>query len=184
MKKRDYPRLLPAAMAALFVVANHVCGDSYELAKVKGMEVFNGSAGAKDLLRKNGFVVADPAFKQIFEAYIKSPPVERPSEKNPRGSVLPSFITTDSAWHTYHVLLEEGVKEMEEAQAQRLLKFSRQLLAATKAHAAKLGSTADELAHCASIGLALQEAQQRQSLVAEEKRISEGLRSTGSAPIE
>ena len=63
MKKRDYPRLLPAAMAALFLVANHACGDSYELAKVKGMEAFNGSAGAKDLLGKNGFVVADPGFK-------------------------------------------------------------------------------------------------------------------------
>ena len=112
MKKRDYPGLLPAALAALLLVANQAFGDSYELAKVKGMEAFNGSAGAKDLLGKNGFVVANPGFKQIFEAYIKSPPVERPSEKNPRGSVLPSFITTDSAWHTYHVLLEEGVKEI------------------------------------------------------------------------
>ena len=89
MKKRDYPGLLPAALAALLLVANQAFGDSYELAKVKGMEAFNGSAGAKDLLSKNGFVVADPRFKQIFEAYIKSPPVERPSEKNPRGSVLP-----------------------------------------------------------------------------------------------
>src|ERR1051326_4216019 len=184
MKKRDYVRLLPAALAVVLLVTNHVCGDSYELAKVKGMEAFNGSAGAKDLLGKNGFVVADPAFKQIFEAYIKSPLVERPSEKNPRGSVLPSFITTDSAWHTYHVLLEEGVKEMEEAQSQRLVKFSRRLLAATRARAAKLGSTADELTHYASIGLALQDPQQRQALAPEEKRIAERLSSTGSGPID
>ncbi len=148
------------------------------------MEAFNGSAAAKELLSKNGFVVANPAFKQIFEAYIKSPPVERPSEKNPRGSVLPSFITTDSAWHTYHVLLEEGVKEMEEAQAQRLLKFSRQLLAATKARTPRLASTADELTRFVAIGLALQDSQQRQALAPEQKRIAEGLRSTGSAPIE
>src|SRR5262249_21479435 len=136
----------------------------------------------KELLGKNGFVAADPAFKQIFDAYIKSPRVERSPEK--RGSVLPSFITTDSAWHTYHVLLEEGVKEMEEVQAKRLLKFSHQLLAATKARAQGLGSAADDLTLFATIGLALQDLQQRRSLGAEEQRIMTGLRSTGSEPIE
>ena len=68
-------------------------------------------------------MVADPAFKQIFEPYIKSPPIKEPSEKHPLGESLPSFITTDSAWHTYHVLLEEGVKDMEEVESQRLLRL-------------------------------------------------------------
>jgi len=26
---------------------------------------------------------------------------------------LPKFITVDSAWHTYHVLLEDGVRQVE-----------------------------------------------------------------------
>src|SRR5438105_2323214 len=48
---------------------------TYDLRTVKGIETFSGSAAAKELLAKNGFVVADPAFKQIFEPYIKSPAV-------------------------------------------------------------------------------------------------------------
>ena len=43
---------------------------------------------------------------------------------------VPFFVTTDSAWHTYHVLLEEGVREMEEAQAGNLKEFSTKLVAA------------------------------------------------------
>jgi len=95
------------------------------------MGAFQGSASAKQLLSQNGFVVADPAFKQIFEPYIKSPQTEEPSDKKPMGYSLPSFITTDSALHAYHVLLEEGVKSMEEIQSQRLLNFSRRLVAVT-----------------------------------------------------
>src|SRR5580765_2225112 len=100
---------------------------AYDLHAVKGIEAFDGSAAAKQILARNGFVVADPAFKQIFEPYIKSRQVKEPSDKHPMGESLPSFITTDSAWHTYHVLLEEGVKNMEEVQSQRLRRFSQRL---------------------------------------------------------
>jgi HEAT repeat protein len=154
-------------------------GESYDLRTVKGIEAFSGSAAARELLGKNGFVVADPAFKQIFEPYIKSPQTEEPSEKNPMGRSLPSFITTDSAWHTYHVLLEEGVKGMEEIQSRRLLDFSRRLLAA--ASDPKIGNS--NLVLFASVGLALQDEHYRQSLAPELKRIVDGLR-TGSTPVE
>ena len=123
----------------------------YELEKVRGMEAFAGSAEARLLLRQNGFVVADPMFKQIFEAYIKSPEIEPPSEDNPHGSILPVFITTDSAWHTYHLLLEEGVRELEAIQAERLLRFSRRLLAATQTRAPQLGPSAGLLRRYASV---------------------------------
>jgi len=141
----------------------------YELEKVRGMEAFAGSAEARLLLRQNGFVVADPMFKQIFEAYIKSPEIEPPSEDNPHGSILPVFITTDSAWHTYHLLLEEGVRELEAIQAERLLRFSRRLLAATQTRAPQLGPSAGLLRRYASVGLALQEAAHRQTLTGPEK---------------
>ncbi len=95
---------------------------TYNLAEVRGMEGFQGATNGLDLLRSNGFVVTDPTFKQIFEAYIQSPQIEPPSETNRFGQSLPAFITTDSAWHTYHILLEEGVKEMELVQAQRLFR--------------------------------------------------------------
>ena len=127
--------------------------DTYNLRAVKGIEAFTGSAEAEKLLGKNGFVVADPAFKQIFEPYIKSPQTEATSETNRMGSALPSFITTDSAWHTYHVLLEEGVKNMEEIQSQRMLNFSRRLIAAAR----DSRNRDSDLVLFASVGLALQD---------------------------
>jgi len=152
---------------------------TYNLRAVKDIEAFNGSAEARELLGKNGFVVADPAFKQIFEPYIKSPQTEEPSETNRLGSTLPSFITTDSAWHTYHVLLEEGVKNMEEIQSERLLNFSRRLLAVTGE--SKPGN--NDLILFVSVGLAMQDELFRKSLAPEVKRIVAGLR-TGSTPVE
>jgi HEAT repeat protein len=157
-------------------------GQAFDLAHARGIEQFAGSATARELLAKNGFVVADPAFKQIFEPYIKSPEMEGPSETNAMSRSLPSFITTDSAWHTYHVLLEEGVKELEEIQSRALIKFSRQLWAAAREQASNAPAGGDTLAWFASVGLALQDPQHREALSPEEKRIVDGLR-TGSTPV-
>ncbi len=66
---------------------------------VQGIDKFDGSTAAWRLLETNGFVVADPDYKQIFEPYLD------PS--------LPPFITTDSAWDTYQVLLAAGIKQLE-----------------------------------------------------------------------
>jgi HEAT repeat protein len=142
----------------------------YDLRTVEGMDAFSGSDAAQKLLSKNGFVVADPSFKQIFEAYIKPPLVAGPRNQGPREGSLPSFITTDSAWHTYHVLLEEGVKNMEENQARRLLDFSRQLWSAASQ------KPDPNLVLFASVGFGLQDEQHRASLAPDEKRIVDGLR--------
>ena len=153
-------------------------GETYNLRAVNGIEAFNGPPAARELLGKNGFVVSDPGFKQIFEPYIKSPQTEEPSDKKPMGDSLPAFITTDSAWHTYHVLLEEGVKTMEESQSKRLLTFSRRLLTL----ASDSTNSADDLRLFAAVGLAMQDEPFRQSLSPEVKQIVDGLR-TGSAPV-
>ena len=155
-----------------------VCGQAYDLHAVNGIEAFNGSPAARELLGKNGFVVSDPGFKQIFEPYIKSPQTEEPSDKKPMGDSLPVFITTDSAWHTYHVLLEEGVKTMEEMQSKRLLTFSRRLLTL----ASDSTNSDGDLRLFAAVGLAMQDELFRQSLSPEVKRIVDGLR-TGSTPV-
>ncbi len=171
MKRQQFLHvLLLTAMQFCFVLIAQA--EVYDLRAVKGIEAFGGSAGAKEILSKNGFVVADPGFKQIFEAYIKSPQIEGPSETNPMGRSLPAFITTDSSWHTYHVLLEEGVKQMEEFQSGRLLEFSRKLL-----DAAKQQKDSDELELFASVGMALQDEKYRQSLTGDQKQIVDGLRS-------
>ena len=167
--------ILTLAVALSLVPATHAT--SYDLKSVKGIQAFSGSDEAKALLTKNGFVVADPTFKQIFQAYIESPEIEQPSETNHWGVTLPSFITPDSAWDTYHILLEEGVKEMEIVQAQTLLKFSQQLLsAARQQHADR------DLLLFASVGLALQDEQHHQSLSPDEKRIVDAVRN-GSSDI-
>jgi hypothetical protein len=154
---------------------------SYDLQSVKGIGAFSGSAAARQLLTTNGFVVSDPAFRQIFEAYIESPQIAEASEHDPLGESLPVFITPDSAWHTYHVLMEEGVRELEEVQSRRLTAFSRELLAA--AEGKKLPA---ELIGFLSVGLALQDSKFRETLAPNEKRIVEALRSGDStvlAPI-
>ncbi len=116
---------------------------AYELEKVEHIGSFVGSEEAKEHLARHGFVVTDQQFKQIFEAYI--------------GSELPKFITTDSAWHTYHVLLEEGVRKLEEAQARCLKKFSTRLIeVALSKSKGKKGPYMD-LARFAGVGLGLQD---------------------------
>ena len=161
-------------------------GQPYDLRKVQDMEMFGGSAAAKELLRKNGFVVADPAFKQISDPYVKSPTVERDTGTNMETHVMPSFITADSAWHTYHFLLEKGVKELEEAQCQRLAQFSRLLVqtAQEQERAGKGGPEIRRIITFASTGLAFQDGSQ--TLNRTEQSIVEGLKSgTGEvqAPI-
>lgn len=71
MKKQDMLICFLAAFTFLALTSHHACGASYDLSKVKGIQAFGGSGVAKDLLSKNGFVVTDPTFKQIFEAYRK-----------------------------------------------------------------------------------------------------------------
>jgi hypothetical protein len=169
-----------AATVKLCAFAMSSNAQSYNLDGVADISQFTGSDAARELLRKNGFVVADPSFKQIFEPYIKSPMTGEPSDDKPRGSTLPSFITVDSAWHTYHILLEEGVKELEEAQSQRLAEFSRQLAAAARRE------SLPEIASFAAIGLALQDQSARAYLASEESNIVRALLSGSenvSAPI-
>ena len=117
----------------------------YNLSKVEHMDEFVGSTAAKALLARNGFVVTDQQFPQVFSAYINDP--------------LPKFITTDSVWHTYHVLLEEGVCQLERVQAARLTRFSKRLLDVCRARMIGKGKPAGwELAFLGATGLALQDA--------------------------
>jgi hypothetical protein len=87
---------------AIFVVSNFSALAAPLYSLVQGIDKFDGSPRAWHLLETNGFVVADPAYKEIFEPYL--------------DTSLPPFITTDSAWQTYQVLLAQGVKQMDERQ--------------------------------------------------------------------
>jgi uncharacterized protein DUF3160 len=128
------------ALSIFLTAATVALSAEFDLEKVEGSEHFKGSAASRSLLERNGFVVTDESFKQIFEPYIESP--------------LPCFITADSTWHTYHVLLEEGVREMEMAEAGNLAEYSAKLVAAVAKLPAGDAARAPLLLH-ASVGLAL-----------------------------
>ncbi len=152
----------------LIAVAGTLCAclaladtPNYKLANVQGVELFAGPAAANEVLGKNGFVVSDPFFKQFFEPYIQNS--------------LPVFITTDSAWHTYHILLEEAVKQLEEIQAQRLGQFSWRLWEA--AQAPRGDPDFADMATYASLGLALQDAGYAAKLPAPQQELLATLRS-------
>ncbi|MHC4405593.1 MAG: DUF3160 domain-containing protein, partial [Planctomycetota bacterium] len=119
----------------------------YDLSRVQGGERFEGSQGARRLLERQGFVVTEKQYRQIFEAYLSLH----------GGTPMPKFITVDSAWHTYHVLLEEGVQRFEEGQAVALTAFSRELYRLART---KIGATGDiyaDLALFAAVACALQD---------------------------
>ncbi len=144
-------------------------GNAFDLSHVDGIESFEGSAEAQQLLAGNGFVVAEPGFRQIFEPYIKSP--------------LPVFITPDSAWHTYHLILEEGVKKMERSQADSLARFSRLLLDAAGKQASGGASEFREIAEFASIGLAFQDRAFAAGLDPAKRQTVDALNSDAAGPV-
>lgn len=124
----------------------------YRLQDVAGMEAFVGSADARELLARQGFVVTGLQFPQIFAAYLRLA-IDLPQEQTD----IPWFITEDSVWHAYHVLLEEGVHVLEEVQADRLHEFSTRLLRAAQARSATLDAVDEDLAAFAAVGLGLQD---------------------------
>src|SRR5580700_6158463 len=144
---------------SLGVSAGAASAQTYTL--VQGLDRFEGSTAAWHLLEKNGFVVTDPSFKQMFEPYL--------------DDSMPFFITTDSAWHAYHVLLEEGMRQLDLAQSLRLADFSRRLCAGASEQAKSQGRDFSDLARFAAIGLALQDKAFRASLPEEQKRLAEAL---------
>jgi HEAT repeat protein len=159
-------RKLPYCWWLMLVVSLTLCSSAdaipaqtYTL--VQGLEKFEGSTAAWHLMEKNGFVVADPAFKQIFEPYL--------------DDSMPVFITPDSAWHAYHVLLEEGMQELDTTQSRRLVEFSRRLWTSANEQGSSSGRDFPDLARFAGIGLALQDETFRKSLPDDQKRLIDSL---------
>lgn len=131
----------------------------YDLAQIKYIEAFAGSAKAKDLLSQQGVVVTQEQFRQIFEPY-------KPSMR----ATLPTFITVDSAWHTYHVLLEEGVQQVELGQARLLRRFSERLYRVAAARQGPAKAMYRDLALFAAVGWAAQDTTCLERLPAEDRR--------------
>lgn len=134
---------------------------SSEKANVRPIQTTDRCKTLDRMLEKNGFAVTTRQFPQMFLAYIQYP--------GSRYRKLPPFITTDSAWHTYQVLLEAGVKRLEQRQAVRLKAFSRRLLARTTEAAGEGRSGFNKIANYASIALAIQDEAHAAKLPNEQK---------------
>lgn len=164
-----------------FVLAASVCaqeqaGPPYQLEDVEDIDCFVGSEEAKELLAKQGFVVTRQQFTQIFAAYLKL------DQSKPW---LSNYVTVDSAWHTYHVLLEEGIRQLEEQQAAVLRQFSTRLLEATRTRSRRSGDLYWDLAAFAAVGLVLQDSEAVSSFDSDLRRVASGITKaieTGSNP--
>ncbi len=133
--------LMKTSLAAALLLAFPQEPPPYDLEKVEYAERLKKAPDeVRKLLARNGFVVAEGPLKQIFEVYLQEG--------------FPHFITPDSAWHTYHVLLEEGVRTLSEVEAGTLKNFSARLVKA----ALEGRDPADrDLARFAAAGLAFQD---------------------------
>jgi hypothetical protein len=156
-------RILPVAWVLFLVCLPSAAqagdpppGPPFNLADVRHIDEFTGSDAARQMLARQGFVVTDQQFRQIFEAYV--------------GSDLPKFITVDSVWHTYHVLLEEGVRQLEVERARLLRRFSTQLYQTAIAHQNETASVYRDLALFAAVGTALQDPAAVARLPADQRR--------------
>ncbi len=76
----------------------------------RAAELSHAEIGA---LEKNGLLVTDKAFKQIFQPYLITE--------------APLFITSDSLINAYHVLFEESVLRLEAARAEQMPAFLTRL---------------------------------------------------------
>ncbi len=151
-----------AFVAGTLLFCLSVCGARAQIySLVQGLDKFDGSTTAWHLLETNGFVVTDPEFKQMFDPYI--------------DDALPVFITPDSAWHAYHVLLSEGRREWDLAQSRRMAEFSRLLWTSANDQAQTQGADFSVLARFAAIGLALQDKSFAASLPPEQSSLTEAL---------
>ncbi len=76
-----------------------------DLGQVVGMDELELSIAQQSLLAQNGFVVASPVpakwreFYQIYESW--------------RYRDVPSFVTTDSVYHVYHLLFDKMLRDLE-----------------------------------------------------------------------
>ncbi|MEZ6009163.1 MAG: DUF3160 domain-containing protein [Planctomycetota bacterium] len=145
---------------------------------VRGLDHLPGGKRERDALLERGFVVLPRFQAQIFTPYITTD--------------LPPYITVDSAWHTYQVVMEEALADIEGAWSQRLPTGLRALAAelATESKPAEAASAAGlDLARAylavalRLLGDAIEPDLALATQVASEVRLIEGAEGLASSPL-
>lgn len=101
------------------------------LLNVRNADNFEMSDAAKKLLEENAFVVTPGTSKEFFQLYDAN-----------RYENIPSFITTDSMLHTYHLIFALSLKQLEQnTMIPELKKLNKSMLAISQAQYEDLKGT-------------------------------------------
>lgn len=84
-----------------------------DLGQLRGIERYEGPESGKVLLKQNGFAVVPRYYHRIFSLY--------------SDTELPHYVTMDSVHHTYQVIFEDLLKELETALSEELGTLTRSL---------------------------------------------------------
>ncbi len=111
---------LAVCLAAAAGFVSHACAADVvpDLKKVEGISGLKAPLGARELLKKNGFVVAPRYYHQIFSPYIQED--------------LPAFVTTDSVHRTFHVIFERQIQTLEGHFTDEVAELTKGMLAAVE----------------------------------------------------
>jgi len=128
--RADPPRRMAGTLACLFfgLTLARAADVVPDLDRVEGIKQFSGPPAARELLKRNGFVVVPRFYHQVFSPYIHEP--------------FPPFITTDSLHRTFHVIFEEQIKRVETALAKDVAGITKTMLAGLPADAPEAGRLA------------------------------------------
>lgn len=131
---REYPVDVEPAVAPYEVEAG--------LKNVANREMFHLSPAAEEMLVKNGFVVVPSHYKEYYSLY----------EHN-RYMQQPSFVTTDSMLHNYHLFFNRLLRVTEEEQLVPILEqLTQSMLAVSREQYEQLQGTAWENAALRNTG--------------------------------
>ena len=105
-----------------------------DLSEVSNLEIFSLSRSDKEALVENQFMVRPATFEEFFPLY-----------RSNKTNNIPSFITTDSILHSYHLLFDSLLKQLEERElATGLQSLNQQMLNSSLAQYEALQGTAWE----------------------------------------
>lgn len=89
-----------------------------DLSAVQFMNHYKGPDQGKELLKQNGFVVVQQFYHRIFAPYA--------------DMEMPHYVTTDSVYHTFHVIFEDLLKQVEAENSEQVLQLTRRMREALK----------------------------------------------------